>query len=138
MAEVAREALQLSLGNDPAAAIRLRVANYLDGLEIGGEDLLVGIFIPDKDARTRGNLLLPESYRNEYRWQGTAGLVLKLGPLAYKSEKTADWFAKPPAVGDWVMFDVKTGHQLLLGDQPCRLVPAMYVLGKLSNPMLVF
>lgn len=138
MAEVAREALQLSLGNDPAAAIRLKVVNHLGGIEIGGEDLLVGIFIPDKDAKTSGGLLLPESYRNEYRWQGTAGLVLKVGPLAYKTEKTENWYAEPPKVGDWIMFDVKTGHSLLLGGQPCRLVPAMYVLGKLTDPMLVF
>jgi co-chaperonin GroES (HSP10) len=138
MAEIASQALQLNLGNDPASAIRLQVANFLDGIEIGGEDLLVGIFIPDANAKTAGNIILPEQYLKEYRWQGTAGLVLKIGPLAYNTEETKDWYAKAPAVGDWVMFDVKTGHQLLLGKQPCRLVPARYILGKLANPMLVF
>lgn len=137
MAAVALRALQLDQADDPAEVIRKRVADTIDDIEIGGEDLLIGVYIPNKDAKTRGGLLLPDSYRDEFKWQGITGLVLKVGPLAYNTEKTENWYRKPPQVGDWVMCDVKTSHPFYLGEQMCRFVAAQYVLAKVARPTLV-
>ena len=137
------EALALHEADDPAVAIRLRVKDYLDGFRVGGQFLLVGVYEPSKDARTLGGIYLPDKAREEYRWQGVTGLVLKLGPLAYKTEKTADYFCdadgqpQPPKIGDWVMFDVKDARSFLLGKQPCRLVACTYVDAVVARPDMV-
>lgn len=137
------KAVQIREHEDPAIGIRMRVKELLDGIRIGGQDILVGIYEPAKGARTSGGIILPDKTRDEYRWQGVTGLVLKIGPLAYKTEKTQNWFANedgnpaPPKIGEWVMFDVKTSHSFLLGTQPCRFVACQYVMGIVARPDLV-
>lgn len=142
MSELISRALRIT-GDDPAIAIRLRVNPLLDHIEVGGQDVLVAVYEPPKDAKTAGGIIMPDGSRNEYRWQGVTGLVMKVGPFAYNTEKTTGWFADkdgnpaPPKAGDWVMFDVKTSHPFFLDTQPCRFVGCQYILAKISRPDLV-
>lgn len=131
------QAIQFRQEGDPATEIRLRIKEFVDDIKIGGQDVLVGVFEPPSEARTAGGIILSDKTRSEYRWQGVTGLVLKLGPLAYKTEKTEDWFEEPPRIGSWVMFDVKDTHSFLLGKQPCRLVACQYIRAVISRPDLV-
>lgn len=136
-------ALQFQHETDPAVAIRLRVAEHLDNLRIGGEDVLVGVWQPPKESRTKGGIIIADKTRDEYQFQGVTGLVLKMGPLAYKTERTRSWFvdgdgeADPPKIGDWVSFNFKQGEAFLLVDQPCRIVGCQYVLMVIPRPDLV-
>lgn len=143
MSGLISSAVQIREQEDPAVTIRLCVKDLIDDIRIGGQDVLVGVYVPAKDARSSGGIILPDGSREEYRWQGVTGLILKLGPFAYKTEKTTDWFcdedgnSAPPKIGDWVMFDVKDTHAFLLSKQPCRFVPCQYVRGIVSRPDLV-
>lgn len=143
MSGMISQALRVYETVDPAEAIRSRVGTKVAEMRIGGEDILVGVYRPSEDARTAGGIILPQQTRDEYRWQGITGLVLKIGPLAYRSEKTENWFVDedrnpaPPKVGDWVMFDVKTSHPFLLGSQPCRFVGCQYIMAIVPAPDLV-
>ncbi len=141
MPEMMSRAPEMQLGSDPAAAIRLRVAEYLPHIDIGGGDVLVGVWLPDKGAdgyaRSAGGVLFSDKARQEFQFQGVTGLVLKLGPLAYKTEKTERWFDESPKVGDWVSFNFKQGEAFLLRDQPCRLVSDQYVLMRVPRPDLI-
>ncbi len=137
MPELMSRAAEMQLGTDPAAAIRLRVAEYLPHIDIGGGDVLVGVWVPEKDAKSAGGIIFPDKSRQEFQFQGVTGLVLKLGPLAYKTEKTERWFDESPKVGDWVSFNFKQGEAFLLRDQPCRLVSDQYVLMRVPRPDLI-
>ena len=137
MADLISQAVPMELGSDPAAVIRLRVAEYLPQIDIGGSDVLVGIWMPDREAKTKGGIIVPDSVRQEYQFQGVTGLILKLGPHAYKTEKTEHWFDTPPKVGEWVSFNFKQGESFLLAKQPCRLVGDQYVLMRLPRPDLI-
>lgn len=137
MTDLISQAIQIKHEADPAVAIRLRVAPYLDDIDIGGADVLVGIWMPEKNAKSSGGIILPDKSRQEYQFQGVTGLILKLGPLAYKTEKTERWFDAPPKVGEWVSFNFKQGESFLLAKQPCRLVGDQYVLMRLPRPDLI-
>lgn len=137
MPEMISQAIQFKHDGDPAIAIRLRVKDYLDHIDIGGADVLVGIWRPDIGAKSKGGIILPDKTRDEYQFQGVTGLILKLGPHAYKTEKTEHWFETPPKVGEWVSFNFKQGEAFLLADQPCRLVNDQYVLMRLPRPDLI-
>ncbi len=143
MVDLVTVARPIREGEDPAIAIRQRVNEYLDGIRIGGQDILVAVYLPGKDAKTAGGVWLPDEARETYRFQGVTGLVLKVGPLAYQTEKTKDWFQnrdgdpEPPRVGEWVMFDIKTSHSFNLGTQPCRFVAAQYVMAIVERPDMV-
>lgn len=143
MSGLISQALQIRLDADPATAIRQRVAEHLSQIRIGGSDLLVGVWMPEVEAKSAGGIILPAQTRAEYQFQGVTGLILKVGPLAYGSEKTRHWFVDdagdpdPPQVGEWVSFNFKQGEAFLLGTQPCRLISDQYVLLRLPRPDLV-
>lgn len=120
-----------------AADIKESVARYLPSIRIGGADVLVGVWVPPE--KTKGGIFVPDKTRDESRFQGVTGLVLKLGPHAYKTEKTESWFgAHPhPKEGDWVSFNFKQGEPFYLAKQPCRLVNDQYVLVIIDRPDLI-
>lgn len=143
-------ALEMAHAEDPAVAIRRAVTTPradgiipLDGIRVGGQDLLVGVYKPDDVTKTSGGIILPAKSRDEYDYQGVTGLVLKMGPLAFKTDKTQGWFVDdddepfPPKIGDWVIFDVKTSHPQYLAGQYCRFVQAEFIYGVVAAPDLV-
>lgn len=92
--------------------------------------ILVGIYMrPDK---TKGGVHIPDQIRDEDRYQGKAGLILKKGPIAFVDDSRVSFHGLNPDVGDWVMFrpsnglkvDIrsKTGHCILLSDTQIELV----------------
>lgn len=136
----------LLMQGDPAhwaLDIEERVAAYLPQFKIGGRDVLVGVWVPGKDNRTTGGIILPDGVRDESRFQGVTGLILKMGPSAYKTETTERWFLDadgnpdPPRVGEWVSFNFKQGEPFLLLGQPCRLVDCQHILLRIPRPDLV-
>ena len=136
----------LQYEGDPAVwamDIQERVAPYLPSLKIGGPDLLIGVWVPNKEQKLKSGLYMPEKTKDEYQFQGVTGLILKIGPLAYGTEKTRQWFVDddgnpdPPRVGEWVSFNFKQGEPFLLVDQPCRIIADQYVMTRMSRPDLI-
>lgn len=60
---------------------------------------------PDhKDLGEGRKLFYTENARNEDVYQGNAGLVVKMGPLAYQSDDQTDFGGETCKVGDWVLY----------------------------------
>ena len=137
------QALRFQLDEDPAVPIRLRINEYLNDIRIGGADVLVGVWEPSRENKTAGGIILTDKSRDEYAFQGVTGLILKIGPHAFNTQKTQRWFlndegeADPPRVGEWVSFNFKQGEAFKLGKQMCRLVQDEYILMRLTRPDLV-
>src|SRR5580692_8359764 len=95
-------ALQGVHEKDPAEEILEEIGPYLSCVrEIGGADLLIAVY--KRPAKIKGpggtEFHLPDDKRDEDDVQGVSGLVLMMGPLCYKTEKTKRWFKEPPKVG---------------------------------------
>jgi len=69
---------------DPRTEILNKVGS-LDGVEVFGSDVLVALYI--RPQKTKSGIILADSTREEDRWQGKAGLILKLGPTAYTDDE---------------------------------------------------
>jgi len=140
---LASQALQFQLGEDPAVAILKKVGDILDDIDIGGADVMVGVFEPPEFSKTLGGIVVPDAVRKEYQYQGITGLVLKMGPYAYRGEKTTNWFLdkdndpNPIRVGDWVAFAFSQGSSFLMRKQPIRLVNDQHILMRIPRPDLV-
>ena len=65
---------------DPANEIRKRIGD-ISQIEVLHNQILVGVYI--RPEKTKGGILLTSQTRDEDRYQGKAGLVLKKGPLAF-------------------------------------------------------
>jgi co-chaperonin GroES (HSP10) len=119
------------------------IGDVLDEIKVGGADVLVATWKPDQERRTAGGLILTQKSADEYDYQGVTGLILKLGPYAYKSEKTKSWFVDkdndpdPPKVGEWVSYTYLKGASFKLKTKSCRLVNDQYILLRITRPDLI-
>jgi len=140
---LASQAVQYQLGADPAIEIYAKVADILDDIDIGGADVMVGVWKPPEFSKTMGGIVVPDQVRAEYQYQGITGLVLKMGPFCYLGDKTKNWFLdkdrepKPIKVGDWVAFAFSQGSSFLMRQQPIRLVNDQHILMRIPRPDLV-
>ncbi len=112
---------------DPAEQLVARIGD-LSEFVVPSNKVLVGIYM--RPEKTKGGVILTDTYRDEDLYQGKAGLVLKRGPTAF----TGSWKVEglDPAVGDWVAFrpsdglkiDIrsKEGHCILIEDTQVQMV----------------
>jgi hypothetical protein len=144
MSGLVTTALKAIHDTDPATEIANDLGDDLDKIRIGGADVLVAVYKRPEKAR-HGSLVvhLPDQKRDEDDVQGVVGLVLMMGPYAYKTEKTRHWFVDkdgepaPPKIGDWVAFDTKATLLTAIGKRMCRYVPDQYIRAILTEPDIV-
>ena len=74
-------------------------------------DVLVATYI--RPRKTSGGIILPEKSVDEDRYQAKVGLVLKLGPAAFKYTRGAYAYEGPvPKVGDYVTFHTSDAREV--------------------------
>lgn len=126
-----------------------QVGEKVAAIRIGGPDVLVVVY--ERPTKI-GGIHLPDAQPDKDKWQGCSGLIVKLGPHAYQTEKTHDWFVDEdgnpaaPKVGDWIAFDPTQGHAFLLScnldrygrkGRMCRVIPDQYAYAVLPRPDIV-
>jgi hypothetical protein len=82
----------------------------------------------------------------EDRFQGKVGLVLKLGPMAFKDDGATKFggFAVEP--GEWVLYRPSDAMELFIKDMtgekndgiPVRLIEDVFIKARVSDPALVY
>ena len=120
---------------DPANEIRKRIGD-ISKIEVLHNQILVGVYI--RPEKTKGGILLTSQTRDEDRYQGKAGLVLKKGPLAFVDDENNKFHGQNVDVGDWVFYRVSDGFPLVLNGTLCRLLEEVHVKGKIPSPDVVF
>lgn len=122
---------------DPSTQLMGLVTPYLSDIQglVQPDDVLVALYV--RPEKTAGGLVLPEAYREEDVYQGKVGLVLKMGPLAFKHDDTHVWPERTPAEGDWVVFRVGDAWPLVLGKVPCRIMREGAIRMIIARPDLV-
>ena len=125
----------MSHAEDPAKEIRNRIGDIskIEGLH---NQILVGVYV--RPEKTKGGILLTSQTRDEDRYQGKAGLVLKKGPLAFVDDDNNKFHGQNDDVGDWVFYRVSDGFPLVLNGTLCRLLEEVHVKGKIPSPDVVF
>lgn len=128
---VATRAMIMDHTKDPAVELREKVGPFLDGLRINGRDFLVAVY--ERPEKTRGGLYLPDKAREEDRYQGKVGLVMKAGPNVADG---ADRFenAEIPQVGEWVVFNIGDAFSFTLGDNAVKLIDVNMVRAVIDRP----
>lgn len=134
-----REEIWRDMGALPGDAFK-KYGNLIEKARVGGEDVLVVRY--ERRGKSSGGIILPHQTSTNDKWQGNTGLIVKMGPRAYRTDKTIRWFeegdaAKNPEIGDWVFFDPNTSKGFMFGDRYCFLVPAQYVFLVLAEPDIV-
>lgn len=125
---------KISTSDDPRQAIFDTVGS-LAGVEVLGDRVLIGTFI--RAEKTKGGIIRPDVNIQEDVWQGKAGLVLKLGPDAFKD--TPDYhFSRSIEIGEWCVYQVGDAWSLNINGCPCRLVRDVNIRMVVADPNIVF
>jgi len=119
---------------DPKIVIEESIGS-LDELQLFNNQVLVAIYVrPEKSA---GGIIYTDKARDEDKWQGKVGLVVKVGPSAFVGDD--EWFKGiSVTVGDWVVFRPSDGWQLEVNGEPCRVLNDISVKGKIPDPDFVW
>lgn len=108
----------------------------IDDFEVFGADVLVAIY--KRPEKTAGGVFLADTTRHEDKWQGKVGLVLKVGPAAFKDDDKTSFHGVTVAVGDWVFFRVSDGWSLTVNKRDCRMLQDVHIKGRIPRPDYVW
>ncbi len=70
----------------------------------------------------------------ESQFQGTVGLVVKMGPLAFVDAPGASFGGAEAKIGDWVLTRPADGLSMFINQVPCRLFEDVNILMKVEDP----
>ena len=141
------EAMPASLmehSEDPRAAILDRVGD-ISSVEVFGSDVLVALYM--RPERTKGGIILSDATRDEDRWQGKCGLILKMGATAFCDEDGNKF--RDIDVGDFVVFRPSDGWQVTLNSAKegltskeaavaCRVVTDINIRMRVASPDSIY
>lgn len=116
-----------------------RALGDLDDIELFFNDVLVAKHIRYEVAK---GLVAPAITEREDEWQGVVGLVLKVGPRAFKNDDRNDFHGVTVKRGDWVMYRNSDGwdkHIARLGENTsdpvkCRIIQDVHIRGRVRFP----
>jgi len=129
---------------DPADAIIEKIG-LIDDFDVFYNKVLVGVYErPDKmkkivrDDGTTGQIIIPDSIREEDRYQGKVGLVLKIGPTAFVDDGGAQFHGQKVEKGEWVVFRPSAGLKMEINKTLCVLLQDVQIEMRVPQPDLVF
>lgn len=99
------------------------------------------IALPEEEEVTQAGIILPEETRKREMLGSICGLVLEMGPDAYKGvdRNGAPRFPSGPYCkrGEWVMMKSYSGVRFMMGNREFRLINDDSVLGTVLDPKAV-
>jgi len=120
---------------DPKAAI-LKEIGDIDKVEVFNNQILCAIYV--RPEKTKSGIILTSQTREEDKYQGKVGLVIKMGPEACVDE-TGKWFKNHTIeVGDWVYFRPSDGWAMNINGVPCRVIDDTDIRGRAAAPDIIW
>lgn len=133
--------IELSQATDQRSAILQKVGD-LSGHQLLGDRVLVATYI--EPEKTAGGIIMPQARVEESRFQGKVGLVLAIGPTAFRYEGGYEWEGPKPVAGDWVMYFPSNAREFFLGGSKdrggvsCRQISADLIEAIVANPNSIY
>ena len=120
---------------DPREKLLKEIGNISD-IEIFNNQVLLAVYIrPDK---LKSGLYMPDKTRDEDRYQGKVGLLVKRGPAAFMDD--GEWFSGLEFTEnkDWLVFRPSEGWQLTVNGVLCRMFEDVDLKGRVPHPDRVY
>lgn len=123
----------LADASDQRALMRELVGD-LSKARIMGNRVLVGIYI---EPSKRGSLYLGKDTLKESVYQGTVGLVLKMGSQAFIDDDKVKFHGDSARVGDYVVFRSGDAKRCQINGLDCRFVEDTLIDMIVDDPNIV-
>lgn len=113
-----------------------KLGNVIETATVLGSDILIATYI--KPRRTSGGIILTDKTVNEDRWQGKAGLILKLGETAFKYDGAYEYKGTVPDVGQYVAFHTSDSREIGINGVSCRILDSQFVRMIIADPDAIY
>lgn len=148
---LAQTMIMMSEMDNPAEAIIKGIGrDVIDAYQLFEDDILLWTYIAP--SVTAGGIIKPQSVTDEDRYQGKAGLLLKMGPTAFKYDRSGAYEASapPPDLGSWLVYRPSDAWEVALGKTrpekgignktlaSCRIIRSSMVRGVISDPSWIW
>lgn len=108
----------------------------LSRIQLLGTRVVVATYI--EPEKTAGGIYITQKRQEESRFQGKAGLVIAIGPTAFKYNGVYEYEGPKPSVGDWVMFFPSDGREFEYRGIKCRSIESELISMVLDSPESVW
>jgi co-chaperonin GroES (HSP10) len=115
---------------DPKAAHLHFLGKYED--EVLHSQVVVMTYV--SPTRTAGGIIRPDQTKDEDRFQGKIGLVVAVGPGAFKDDGIAKFHGKKIKVGDWVYTRYSDGLEFFYNGCSLRIFEDVSIKAIVSDP----
>ena len=116
---------------DPKKTI-LDAIGDISEFEIFNNKILVAVYL--RPEKTKSGILLPDQHRDEDKYQGKVGLILKMGASAF-DDPSGEWFKGIKFnVHDWIIMRPSDGWSITINGVLCRVLDDMNVQGRSQHP----
>jgi len=130
---------RLSQSDDPRKALLETIGKQnIDAYRVFEDDVLIATYI--RPERTKGGIFLTDNAKQEDRFQGKVGLLLKVGCTAFRFDKSGQfaWEGDKPEVGDWVIYRPSDAWEMSINGVSCRLIRSSLIRGAVSDPTSIW
>lgn len=108
----------------------------LEGYRTTGREVLVATYI--ETEMTKGGIIKPNNSVAEPLFQGKVGLVLQLGPMAFKYDLYGHkWEGVSFDVNDWVILRFADSWNIHLAGVDCKIVDFESIRAVVDDPTVV-
>ena len=98
--------------------------------------ILVGVY--QRPKKTAGGIHLPDQVTKEDHFQGKVGLVLKVGPGAFKDDALNKFHGATVKPGDWVVFKTSDGWPAKINGSLVRHLEDAHIVARVPAPDYVY
>ena len=127
--------MRMEHSENPADTIRKEMGDISD-IEVFHNQVLVAIYV--RPEKTKSGLYLSAQTREEDKYQGKVGLIIKKGADAFVDD-SGKWFKGVNLdVGDWIYFRPSDGWSITVHGQLCRILDDTDVRGRIPQPDTVW
>jgi co-chaperonin GroES (HSP10) len=120
---------------DPGDVIREEVGD-ISNVEVMHNLVLLSIY--KRPEKTKGGIILTDRTKSEEVYQGTVGLVLKVGPGAFKDDGINKFHGQSVSPGDWVCVRNSDCQRVAINGVHCRLIEDSLIKLKIGHPDQAF
>ena len=94
----------------------------------------------EAEETTKGGIILTAKTKDEDRFQGKVGLLLKKGPTAFKYDRTGHHYYEgdAPEIHDWVVYRASEGWEIALNGVSCRVIKSSALRGAVTDPETIW
>jgi len=127
---------RLSRADDPKEALIKEVGD-LSAVQVMSNRLLVAIYIAPEKMKS-GLIRAPQTIAEDI-FQGTVGLVVKKGGMAFKDDDASKtyFYGQDAKVGEWVVFRPGDAKRIQLNGVDCRFVEDIMIDMIVAEPEIV-